>query len=66
MTITVNLKTDVSYKIQDVTEFHHDIQYRNLIHVFNNRFEHFEDAVECFNDQTTLYLDEIKSIVVEN
>jgi hypothetical protein len=70
MKLTVNLKTGVSYKMENVTEIHHGPICLNTISVQNDRFEEYlgENGIETekFYDHTSLFMDEITSIVVEN
>lgn len=70
MTITVNLKTGVTYKIENVTDFGHYYENSNLIFVYHDRFETVRGIngpeLERFNDQVTLYKDEFTSLIVEN
>ena len=66
MTITVRLKTGVMYQIQNVIELHYGPVGLHLIRIYNNRFEEYDGMVEKFVDQSTVYMDEILSITVEN
>ena len=60
MTLNITLKTGVSYSINDVTSMKPLYEYG--IGVIHNRIEDGEK----FEDETTLYYDEISSITVTN